>query len=748
MPAVTEKIPEKIRPYIFHGVDLSYSPKSSQATAECPFCGKAKFSVNVQSGVGGCFTCDNPHGKKGGYNPTSFIRHLFDISLAGTKLADYEVLAEERRLLSATTLLRWGVCKSFITGEWMVPGYGIDGKLQQLYKYVAISGKKRLLPTPTLHHQIHGMNLFDLSKPEIRVCEGPWDGMALWEMMSQAKQTESGLALTSGESSLSLTAECNVIAMPGCEVFNEDWSSLFTGKRVTLMYDSDHPREQPNGRVIPPAGWSGIQRIAGLLYAHPTTQPESVSYLHWGENGHDPSLPSGYDVRDHLSSVSGGLAARLPRLAELLDRTYALSSGSVPGASTESKTTKGPSKDLVPEKCTDYKTLVNAWRKALQWTDGLDCALSAMLSSIISTMSVGDQLWFKIMAPPATGKSTLCEALAVAKQFILSKSTIRGFHSGFGDGGADQDHSLIAQCRDKTLIMKDGDTLLQSPNLGQILAEGRDVYDRVSRSSYRNKSSRDQEGVNMTWLLCGTASLRQLDSSELGARFLDCIVMESIDDELEDEILMRVANRAETNVALQIQNGSAESRQEESLTRAMCLTGGYVIYLREQAANILSAIEMEHATKKLCTRYGKFVAFMRARPSLRQNEHAEREMATRLVSQITRLAMCEAGVLNRLTVDDEVMRRVKAVTLHTSNGQVLDITGFMYNEIEGSEVKAIANHTMCTEDQVRKLLRFMRQIGIVDLIQPEKIPGGVTPRPRWHLTTSLRKLYADVMCKS
>ena len=347
-----------------------------------------------------------------------------------------------------------------------------------------------------------------------------------------------------------------------------------------------------------------------------------------------------------------------------------------------------------------------------------------------------------------TGKSTLCEALAVAKEYVLSKSTIRGFHSGFGDGGEDDDHSLIKSCRDKTLVMKDGDTLLQSPNLGQILSEGRDVYDRVSRSSYRNKSSRDQEGVNMTWILCGTASLRQLDSSELGARFLDCIVMESIDDDLEDEILMRVAHRAESNVSMQIQSGRAESRQEESLTRAMCLTGGYIVHLRKNATDILSGIEMDHATKKLCTRYGKFVAFMRARPSLRQNEHAEREMATRLVSQITRLAMCEAGVLNRTTVDDEVKRRVRAVTLHTANGQVLDITGYMFSEAEGCEVKAIANHAMCTEDQVRKLLRFMRQIQIVDLIQGEKAPGGVTPRPRWHLTAKLRKLYSDVMVES
>src|SRR5690606_14950694 len=120
------------------------------------------------------------------------------------------------------------------------------------------------------------------------------------------------------------------------------------------------------------------------------------------------------------------------------------------------------------------------------------------------------------------------------------------------DDGSGEDYSLISKLGGKTLVVKDGDTLLQSPNLGQILSEARDLYDTVSRSSYRTKQGgRDYQGVRMTFILCGTSSLRKIDSSELGERFLDCVIMEGIDNDLEDEILWRVANRVERNMGVE-----------------------------------------------------------------------------------------------------------------------------------------------------------------------------------------------------
>jgi len=401
--------------------------------------------------------------------------------------------------------------------------------------------------------------------------------------------------------------------------------------------------------------------------------------------------------------------------------------------------------DMDPLPCTSYKVLINAWRRALRWTDGLDRALSVMLASITSTKSVGDQLWIKIIGPAACGKSTLCEAVSVNKDYVLAKSTIRGFHSGWRETGEDsEDNSLVAMVAGKTLVTKDGDTLLQSPNLSQILAEARDLYDSTSRTHYRNTMSKDYSGIRMTWLLCGTSSLRSIDESELGERFLDCVIMDGIDDALEDEVLWRVANRADRNLAIEA-DGGPESHYEPELATAMRLTGGYVTHLRTNAKTLLGSITSPTWVLRRCTQLGKFVAFMRARPSLRQEETAEREFAARLVSQHIRLAKCLAAVMNRSEVDRSVMERVTKVCLDTARGQTMLIAQQLHTAgtTKGAALRAIALATNTPENKTRELLRFLQRIDAVESFSTGTGIGG--NKARWRLTAKLQTLYTTVL---
>jgi len=547
--------------------------------------------------------------------------------------------------------------------------------------------------------------------------------------------------------------------------------------------------------------------------------------------------------------------------------------------------------------CVEFKKLINAWRKAMKWTDGLEHALTVMLAAIASTKAVGDQLWVKVIGPAACldgqtlihdpvdgtaksvkdrerrgkrfwvyslkdngvvgaaealppkrfapqpmyrvsfasgkqievtgghqfwngvsyvalctivdelqestsyalptitdnalqahrwkktigeaqietdaivrveyvgnrpyydfhvpetqnywagghfhhncGKSTLCEAISVNKRHVLAKSTIRGFHSGYKtDGGGEEDNSLVSLLFNKTLVTKDGDTLLQSPNLSQILSEARDIYDSTSRTHYRNTMSKDYEGVRMTWLLCGTSSLRSIDQSELGERFLDCVIMEGIDDDLEDSILWRVANRAERNVGIET-DGKLETQYEPDLSHAMAITGGYVDYLRENASEKLPEISMSRETKMQCVKLGKFVSHMRARPSQHQEETAERELGARLVSQCVRLAKCLAFVLNRETVDDVVIRRVRRVAMDTSRGQTLNIVKGLYEYKEdGLTSASLALKMNHPESKLRSLLRFLQKINVVEKYTPKN------NRVRWRLTNRMYHLYGEIV---
>ena len=721
MPKLAKRSQEvaTLRAYTFHGLDFN-NPTDEEAITDCPFCGReSKLSVNTNTSQWRCFVC----GTQGGIY--TFLDLIWQASYEATTTADYKALAEERGLDEIDTLIHWHWAKSIITGHWMLPGLGTDHKgnrqFQQLYVYT-----NKLLPTPLQKRKgqrqtLLGLNLYEEDKTEVALCEGPWDAMRLWEVMRTTKIDEEGALSPTCNVGASVLANINVLGVPGCGHFADRWAKWFRNKTTMLLYDNDHP-VVVGKRTSPPAGTVGMRRVAAAL----SNTADQLHYLNWGEEGYDPNLPSGYDLRDILKDRA--------ELGTLLNKIEPVPDTWVEGpASSQDK--------LQCRTCTKWKTVVNSWRVALKWADGLDHALAVMLASIASTRSVGDQLWVKIIGPASCGKSTLCEALSTNKKYVLAKSTIRGFHSGYktdGKGQTDEDNSLLSLLDGKTLVTKDGDTLLQAPNLSQILGEGRDVYDGVSRTHYRNKMSKDYEGFRMTWILCGTSSLRSIDSSELGERFLDCVIMDGIDEREEDEILWRVANKAIEHTNLET-NCEAHSQHAPDIVDAYELTGGYIDWLREKAATLLPRVEFSKQAMQQCLYFGKFVAYMRARPSKLHSERGERELAARLVSQHVRLAKCLAVVLNETTVDGEVLQRVRRVCLDTARGIVYDITTALYKTgEEGMEHARLLIYVSIADGDLRSLMRFLREIGIVELV-----PG--VRKKCFRLTDPVYALYKHVV---
>lgn len=726
MPQLKREVPDTLQPYVGLGVDLQWKG-GKDATGDCPFCGReGKFNVLVETGQFRCVVCSESG------NATVFVRKLWKIASETDHM--FDELVEDRGFLDSIGLIQWDVVRSPLNGDWMLPGYSADGEINTLYSYRDNGQRKFLLPTKTLGHQLLGRGCYDKNKPIVYLCEGPWDGIALWEVLSQTKVVDDEFRPT-GNVKQSLLSESSVLSMPTCSVFNESWLPLFAGKIVNLMSQSDHPHKNPkNDSFSDPAGYSGMLRVANLL-AEQQDAPKEINILRWGPEGYDPERKSGYDLRDHLS---GDLSQRVTAFGELVGMLVQFSTRQ----EQESEKTLPRAKDeLQCISCSDYRKMIQAWKKAMKWTAGLEHGLSCMLATIISTKSVGDQLWMRVLSPASSGKSTLAEGISVARDYVYAKSTLRGFHSGYDDGSG-ENHSPLAKMLDKTLVVKDGDTLLQAPNLPQILSEARDIYDRRSRSSYRTRQSKDWVGINLTILLLGTSSLRQLDQSELGERFLTCTIMDRIDDDLEDEILMRVAHRSERNLAIEA-DGKAETHQDPDLTKAMQLTGGYVEYLRRNGTEILSQVEMSHEALHRCSRLGKFVSFMRARPSLRQQETAEREFAARLVSQLVRLSKCLAGVLGKREVDEDVLERTRRVALDTAHGKTLQITEHLYDAgHEGMTISSLCVLIGMSEDKTRHLLRFLREIRVVEAYTPTDKELGT--RQRWRLLPTLKRLWEEV----
>lgn len=309
--------PDSLKPYLFHGLDLDWKEGEREATTECPWCGaeEGKFNINSENGLWKCFRCkEGLEGKEGG-NSTDFIKLLWQKSTDATMVDAYSKLAKERGFVYPDTPVHWEACQSIITKRWLIPGFGIEGKMQQLYKWTSFSKKKRLLATPGLPHKLFGVNLYRKQSNTVYLCEGPWDAMALWELLrvAKAKNTTSKetdnieedrktLVETADEDS-SLLSSASVLSVPGCGTFHPSWCSLFAGKRVCILFDNDYPKKNPKtGKTIPPAGLNGVRRTASILSSH-DDPPSELLFLRWGNavEGWSSELPDGMDLRDRLA---------------------------------------------------------------------------------------------------------------------------------------------------------------------------------------------------------------------------------------------------------------------------------------------------------------------------------------------------------------------------------------------------------------------------------------------------------------
>lgn len=284
---ILKENPEHLRPYIFYGVDLQWSKGDKNATADCPFCSReGKFAVDINKGFWRCVVCD-AGGEKGGGNLYRFVRDFWELCFNATD--DYEEIRKSRGYLRDETLRNWGVCRSVTNGQWLVPSYNSEGNITTLYRYARIKVKEehknKLLCGPGMDHNLFGVGNYSNECQDIYITEGPWDGIALEECMSFDKEGR-------------FDSAC-VLATPGANVFYSRWLSLFSGRTVNLLFDSDRPKKM-KGKVSDPAGFAGMKRIADILLTA-KEPPLEVNYVNWGEGGFDPTLPEGTDIRDFLT---------------------------------------------------------------------------------------------------------------------------------------------------------------------------------------------------------------------------------------------------------------------------------------------------------------------------------------------------------------------------------------------------------------------------------------------------------------
>jgi hypothetical protein len=469
-----------------------------------------------------------------------------------------------------------------------------------------------------------------------------------------------------------------------------------------------------------------------------------VRMLSWGDGDgqfkdYDPGLPTGYDVRDRLK-LQGSLLERSESVRDLTVKLVTVVSGDV--AKTAAKSAR-PSATLKSLPCKDYKTLLNAWKKALKWRQALDDALSTLLSVCLSTEQIGDQLFLMLIASAGSAKTRFCDALLVSDG-CYALEHLTGFHSGWkgdGEGG----YSLLDRIDRKTLVTPEGDVLMSNPAFAQIMSQQRRIFDGKSTASYKNmKEDQSFHGLRTPWIIAGTPALLDSDQAKLGDRFLKVFIDDPDDDE-KTHILRRVAHAA-MNAVKQRSDKSAEGQLDDRMREAYQLTGGYVDYLRSHT-QLLQNVDCSDENLDRCSELGEFTACLRARPAKGKDEvHDAKEMPTRLTHQNVRLAMCQAVVLNKPVVDDEVMRRVRKVAVDTAAGQTLQISRWLaVHQEDGMVPEAVAQVLNKTQDKTKDLLKFMRAISVTEAFEPIDGVTGRKGRQRWRLTEKMHRLYQNVV---
>lgn len=730
--------PEKIRPYEDHGLILS--PKGKEWMTDCPFCQKENhFFVRESTGQFNCRRC----GEEG--NIPSFLQKVHASSLEATSSKDYMLISKDRGI-PVSELKAWGLAKSFINDQWLLPGYNTKGAMANLYRIIQDEkGKWRAYSTTGCNMHPFGTSLVSKNTKTLWVCEGPWDAMKLRWMLgvvgvSKADVDPTTLADTikSISKTGSLLAHHSVIAVPGASTFSPEWAHYINHRNTYLVYDNDHPKKIRNSTRVSKPGWDGMKRAVSVL-GEAGASPRTLYRVRWGTKGHDPSLPDGYDVRDILSDHGVDGLKLLLRLLEPVD----LQSLTLTG---------GEETTVEPLERTSFAELSEDFKQALHFSPMMRDSLAVALAVVFSTTVKTDaQLWIRIIGPPGSGKTTIAECLSADKEHTFARSIIRGFHSGHAAGpkknGKAKDASLINKLRDKTMVIKDADTLVTNPNCDLILGELRDLYDGVSRNEYRNLQNHTYENIQASFILCGTDELRKLNRSAAGDRFLDCEILgdESTDPFVESAFNNTFASAAQSFLPEKTEGEETHEVHGEKLVKLKRATVGFIRYLKSQLGKIAIPTYDETAKQRIKA-LGHFIANMRARVS-RDNKadlayRPRAELPTRLTSQLAKLAISLAIVLGKSHIDKEILRILTKIAWDTSEGFQKEACELLAKYPNGLSARQITIELSLADSSVRKLLADMAELKLITRRQkPNRSGIGGRDLHLWVLRDEIISMY-------
>ena len=522
------------------------------------------------------------------------------------------------RKIRPQVLKAWGVgwSDSFYT----IPSTGNPkGMLSDLRRYTL--GGRSLATSGTHPSFIVPLQQYDSDR--IWLCEGEWDAMALWGVLAQ------------------LGIKDNVWAVPGANVFPLKLSEMFYDKEVYIVFDNDD------------AGARGMRKIQIRL----ATIARSVRFINWPEG-----LPDKADVRDFylandrdpkrtLDGILGFLQQNPPTDIIQAAKDAAVCPIEEPGDG------KGLEPAVVEMRFQKWLYMAS--------TEPLD----VIFGTVYANQIAGDPLWLFLVAPSGGAKSAYLSQFAgiPGKAICITSLTPKALVSGFIlPGGGDP--SLLPALHGKMLVIKDFTCILamNAPQRDEIFGVLRDAYDGSLAKPFGSGLIRRYE--SHFGILAGvTPAIESVHgtNSPLGERFLKYRIRYGGNVETGREAI----RRALENIGKAVEMSADLKEVTHTVLRRKIMEDewpdvpeyirGRIIQLAQWVAKLRGAVSRERYTAKI-------------------THKPHTEIATRLASQLAKLAIGISAYRREKRVSERTYRTIVSVAQDTAPDTVEEVVKQLY----------------------------------------------------------------------
>jgi len=655
--------------YVKHG----FIPKDlndTQIWGLCPFCAKEnKMYVSIESKAWDCKVC----GRSGGFQ--SFLNQMTEhcsVQFRGKIAIDLS----KSRGISLSTLKHFKVGYNEITAQYVVPIFKLDGREVFDLRYYR---QKKLWSTPTCKTGLLNWQEIANCKGTIWLCEGEWDGMAMFDALSQ----------------LSIEHNDIPISVPGANTFKAEWSELLRGKIVRVLYDNDK------------AGIDGAIKVYKNL-----SECKDIKFIHWEE-----SRKEGFDIRDLWNEIKNPSEFIQSIIDLLRDEPKGLNERENVGSKSSSSKRKEAGTNYTGAGV-DCKEIYKAYRNHLHLPDS--DLLDIIFGTIIANRLSGDPIWLFLVAPSGMTKSELLQSISSFGEVeAISTLTPHSLVSGANVGGTDP--SLIPRLNNRVLCVKDFTTIF-SMNIQakeEIFGILRDAYDGEITKIFGHGVRRHY--ISKFGIIAGVTPAIEayLDGeSALGERFLRYSL--TLPDTLEKHL--EYLRKATENITLE-----NDMRNQLRLVANICLDYNFnpdieidkTIYDRILHLAICTSLMRGTILRD------KFTKEITHRPFI--------EMGTRLSKQYIKIlkGICMFKRLTKAT--ERELLTIKTIARGTVPSKIENIVSGMYNSGSGYEkvfsVDQICSFAKLPRQSCERICENMSLLSILTKtkISPMKVEWKLSP---------------------